>query len=117
MSAIQDLLRSAGRAAAVLAACLAAGCGDTIPRVDRGNPAFAGLDDEHLQSLARGRQEYIARCSGCHALHAPASGDAAYWRRWVTAMAERSRIEVDAENRILDYLLTAGKPQRFDRTP
>ena len=83
------------------------GCESAIPVVDASTPGFSGLRSEDLTDLDRGRRDYIAKCSGCHALVRPAEGDPAYWSRWVTAMAARSKLSADEKERIENYLVTA----------
>ena len=88
---------------------LVAGCATTIPMINRNEPRFAGLSETELEELDRGRIEYIAKCSGCHQLYRPRSGDSSYWNEWVDDMEKRSHLDPDEKRRIKAYLLIQRK--------
>jgi mono/diheme cytochrome c family protein len=91
------------------AALALAACDSPIPRIDPASPLVADRPAEELARLSRGRDEYIAKCSGCHRLYGPAEGDYAYWQRWTDDMAERSKLSREEEERILAYLHVASR--------
>lgn len=102
------------RQSLVLAACLATlGCESAVPRIDPRAPIFSHKSPEEIAELDVGRAEYIAKCSGCHTLYRPSRGDAAYWDRWVEAMAGHSRLTPEESGRIKGYLLAACRLDRL----
>jgi hypothetical protein len=105
--------RAGAAAAAVLAAVAIWGCRSIVPRIDPAEPAFSGRSPDELRDLDLGRSGYIAKCSGCHALYAPARGDAAYWESWLGAMASRSKLTPRDRQLIQGYLFAvcSGHPR------
>ena len=61
-----------------------------------------------LESLEAGRQAYVARCSGCHALHLPEERPPEVWPKMVAQMERDQGVRVRPEERelILRYLMT-----------
>jgi len=114
--------RITGSAAALTAAVFAVaaalwGCRSMIPRIDPAEPAFHGRSVEELRELDLGRSDYLAKCSGCHALYAPARGDRSYWDHWVGAMAERSKL-TDSDRRLIEgYLFAVCRGTGFEASP
>lgn len=86
------------------------GCESAISRIDPASPRFATLASEEIAALRRGREEYIAKCSGCHSLYRPARGGHGYWEKWVEAMAKRSRLSAPERERITGYLVALSGP-------
>ena len=93
----------------VLVVLALAACDSPIPRIDPESPLVADRPADELARLSRGRDEYIAKCSGCHRLYTPAEGDYEYWRQWTSDMAERSKLTSEEEARILAYLHVASR--------
>src|SRR5262249_27444282 len=100
----------------LLAAAIASsgGCSPAIPMVDPEAPAFRSQPLTELARLARGREEYIAKCSGCHSLYRPSRGTSVNWSSWVSAMADRSKVCSEERERILAYLSAACCPSDAD---
>ena len=63
----------------------------------------AGISVDVLQ---RGRDAYVAKCSGCHALFAPGAHDDATWAAQVNEMTEEANLSRDVADDILAYLQT-----------
>jgi len=71
--------------------------------------ARARWPDATAASLERGRDLYVARCSGCHPLHPPGSQPAARWATVLDQMAPRAKLTGDERELVLRYLTaTAG---------
>ena len=87
------------------------GCQSAIPRVPVKEPPFTTMPRQKVADLSRGRTEYIAKCSGCHQLYRPGTGDEAYWNRWVDSMAERSHLSRKEKGRIKSYLFEFSDPK------
>ncbi|MEK7474648.1 MAG: hypothetical protein AAB152_03340 [Candidatus Coatesbacteria bacterium] len=89
-----------------------AACAGSIPRpaADQAVRAAGRSPGVTLESLSRGRALYVAKCSGCHALEAPAAHPEAFWAEHVPAMADRARLSGDEPALILRYL-EAVRPQ------
>ena len=51
--------------------------------------------DTSLDQLSRGRERYVARCAGCHALKDPGSGAKQSWRAEVQQMREKFGVVLD----------------------
>ena len=86
------------------------GCESPIPRIDPHLPAFSDLDEARLAELRQGRAEYVAKCSGCHALYAPARGTPEYWEHWTAEMVTEADLSQAESSRILAYLLAVCDP-------
>jgi cytochrome c5 len=98
------------RLAALLALLLAASCGSAIPHPTDAHLARARSrwPDTTRASLERGRELYVARCSGCHPLHAPSSHSSAIWAAMVDQMAPRARLKGSERELVLRYLTAAS---------
>jgi cytochrome c5 len=91
---------------------LAAACGGgAVPRPTDAHLARARerWPDTTRASLERGRELYVARCSGCHPLHPPDSQPAARWAQLVDEMAPRARLKPDERELVLRYLTAASR--------
>jgi hypothetical protein len=88
-----------------------AGCAPAIPRIDPSAHPFSELSPSEVAELRRGRSEYVAKCSGCHVLYHPSSGNPTYWKLWVREMAECSKLAPDEQSRIENYLLEVCSPE------
>jgi hypothetical protein len=75
---------------------------------------MAGGDEDRLSSLRSGRDLYIAKCSGCHALIPVDQYDDARWTAEVDEMLKLKKVRLTGEDRsrILAYLTTANKVPR-----
>jgi cytochrome c5 len=96
---------------AVLLTAAGLGCGaSAIPRptdshVSRVQAEWPGTT---RQSLERGRDLYVARCSGCHSLFAPAAYPAARWRELLGKMGPRARLSREERELVLHYLIAVS---------
>ena len=94
----------------VLVLTLAAlgGCVVYLPEPDM---MMAGGDDARLSDLKAGRELYINKCSGCHALIPVDKYDDARWASEVDEMFKAKKVRMSAEDRdcLLRYLTTANK--------
>jgi hypothetical protein len=75
---------------------------------------MAGGDEVRLSDLRAGRQLYINKCSGCHALIPVDKFDDAKWTAEVEEMVRLKKVKLSVEdrNQILLYLTTANdRPQ------
>jgi mono/diheme cytochrome c family protein len=99
----------AGSVVALLLGLL--GCGGGIPRPDPAqlDRARARWPTMSTGELEEGYRLYVARCSGCHALHRPEEQDAAGWERILPRMAPRARLSADETERIRRYLASAAR--------
>ena len=59
-------------------------------------------------SLARGREVFIARCAGCHALPDVQARDESEWERILPRMARKSRLTGEEAAAVRAYVLAAG---------
>lgn len=93
--------------ALTLSAC-AGGGGVPHPtpvQVSRAQTRWPGATRE---SLERGRDLYVARCSGCHPLHRPAEFPASRWPALLAKMAPRARLTPAERDLVLAYLSTVS---------
>ena len=86
------------------------GCATAIPHITTTTPGFTSCSQSTLETLAIGRREYIAKCSGCHSLYRPSQGDGGYWTSWMAKMSKRSRLSELEQERIRAYLVAAAGP-------
>jgi len=95
------------KATLVLALAALAGCAINIPEPDR---MMAGNDDARLTDLKSGRDLYINKCSGCHALHPVDKFDDARWTAEVEEMFRLGKVKMskDQRDQLLRYLTTAN---------
>lgn len=56
--------------------------------------------------LAAGRASYVARCSGCHALHLPSEKSPDEWPRALDEMAQDAKLTPQDRELIERYLVT-----------
>ena len=96
-------------AAALLLAAVSCG-GGAVPRPTEAHLARAQArwPDTTRASLERGRELYVARCSGCHPLHRPDTLPAARWATLVDQMAPRARLSDSERDLVLRYLTAAS---------
>jgi hypothetical protein len=95
----------------LLALAALAGCAVYLPEPDA---MMAGGDEVRLSDLRAGRQLYINKCSGCHALIPVDKFDDAKWTAEVEEMVRLKKVKLSVEdrNQILLYLTTANdRPQ------
>jgi len=99
------------RLTGVLALGLLAGCAIHLPEPDM---LMAGGDEARLSDLRGGRQLYINKCSGCHALIDVDKYDDARWTAEVDEMLKLKKVRLTADDRsqILRYLTTANHVAR-----
>jgi hypothetical protein len=91
----------------VLALAALAGCAVYVPEPDM---LMAGGDLVRLSELKSGRELYINKCSGCHAL---VPVDRFYDAKWVAEVdemfkAKKIKMSADDRDRLLRYLTTAN---------
>lgn len=93
-------------AAAVLLAGLL-GCALALPEP---TAQMAGGDEAVLSDLRTGRDLYVRKCSGCHALVAPEAHSDRTWASEVEEMMEQRRVKLSGEDRrrLLLYLTAAN---------
>ena len=91
----------------VLALAALAGCMANVPMPDA---LMADGDDARLSDLRAGRELYINKCSGCHALKSVDLYDDATWTSEVLEMVAKKKVRLnDADrNQLLRYLTTAN---------
>jgi hypothetical protein len=84
-----------------------AGCGAYLPVPDA---QMAGGDDARLADLRAGRELYINKCSGCHALKSVDLHDGATWTAEVQEMLAKKKVRLTETDRdqLLRYLATAS---------
>src|SRR5262245_30067229 len=94
------------RALLALAIAVLAGCAN-IPMPDA---LMADGDDSKLADLRGGRELYINKCSGCHALHSVDKYDDATWNSEVLEMVAKKKVRLSNADRdqLLRYLTTAN---------
>ena len=95
------------KAILVLALAALAGCAVYLPVPDM---MMAGGDDARLGDLRSGRELYINKCSGCHALIPVDKYDDARWVSEVDGMFKAKKVKMSNEDRerLLRYLTTAN---------
>lgn len=98
-------------AAAVALAVAAAACSSGIPRptdadVTRARQTWPQTTRADLE---RGRELYVAHCSGCHPLHAPREYPPDAWRGFVDEMAPRAMLRPDEADLVIRYLSAAAR--------
>src|SRR5262245_1950573 len=94
------------RALLVLAIAALAGCAN-VPMPDA---LMADGDDARLADLRGGRELYINKCSGCHALKSVDLYDDATWTSEVLEMVAKKKVRLTDADRtqLLRYLTTAN---------
>ncbi len=97
------------RAALALLVLAAAGCAVRIPEPTR---EMADGDETVLAELKAGRELYVNKCSGCHALHGVDRYDDARWTAQVDEMLRLKKVKLRGEERrlLLRYLTRANDP-------
>jgi mono/diheme cytochrome c family protein len=95
------------RATLALALAALTGCMANIPVPDA---LMADGDDSRLADLRAGRELYINKCSGCHALISVDKYDDATWTSEVLEMVARKKVRMNDADRtqLLRYLTTAN---------
>ena len=101
---MSDPSRPPALVAAVLFTASVVGC------TDARFPAGIELATEPVTAaqLDTGRQLYLIRCSGCHALIPPKQISADRWPAEVARMAKRSVIDNAQQQTITDYLVAVA---------
>ena len=89
-------LAALASALSVLLACAA-----TLPMASERDAMLSGVP---LRDLHKGRERYVAKCSGCHRLYAPAEYNDEEWAVHVPAMRKKARLSDDDIEAILDYV-------------
>jgi len=91
----------------VLALAALAGCMANVPMPDA---LMADGDDSKLTDLRAGRELYINKCSGCHALLSVDKYDDATWTSEVLEMVAKKKVRLNDADRVqlLRYLTTAN---------
>jgi hypothetical protein len=96
----------------VAALLLAVSCGGgAVPHPTEAHLARARArwPDVTAASLERGRELYVARCSGCHPLHPPGTQPAARWATVLDQMAPRAKLSADERELVLRYLTATSR--------
>jgi hypothetical protein len=95
------------KAILVLALGALGGCAVYVPEPDM---MMAGGDDARLRDLKAGRELYINKCSGCHALVPVDKFDGARWASEVDEMFKAKKVKMSDRDRdqLLRYLSTAN---------
>ena len=95
------------KASLALALAALAGCAVYLPVPDM---MMAGGDDARLGELKSGRELYINKCSGCHALKSVDLYDDATWTSEVLEMVAKKKVRLTDADRtqLLRYLTTAN---------
>ena len=103
--------RPLGPPALLLLSALAGACGSAPPLPGPGDVARAQSrwPDASPDQLTAGRDLYIARCAGCHTLHAPSAFPPVAWPRLVLAMAPRAALAADGADLVRRYLVTMSE--------
>jgi len=102
------------RKLAAVALLLLAGCAGQLPPPTDADAlrASARYPGTTVAALAHGRQMYIERCSGCHALVRPHQKGPDEWPKLVAEMTDRAKLSDDVAQEILRYLVTASSAPR-----
>jgi cytochrome c5 len=74
-----------------------------VADVQRAQSIYPGVE---LGTLELGRQTYVARCSGCHALHAPSKLPPDQWAKRIHEMGKDAKLRPGEEQLIAQYLIT-----------
>jgi cytochrome c5 len=99
------------RIAAVVLLAAVACVGGAVPHPTEAHLARARArwPDATAASLERGRELYVARCSGCHPLHPPGTQPAARWAQVLDKMAPRAKLSGTERELVLRYLTATSK--------
>ena len=86
-------------------------CAGTVPLSGRAHVQWAEKkwNGTSLGDLAKGRQLYITRCSGCHSLSAPDRYSEREWKDILTRMAPKAKVGHEDEELIMKYLVTQSQ--------
>jgi hypothetical protein len=87
-----------------------AGCAGQLPLPVAADAARASVrwPGTTVANLQRGRELYVNRCSGCHALYRPQTFPADKWRGIVVEMTDRSKLAPDDAETVIRYLTAAA---------
>lgn len=98
--------RLAWTAALIAGAALAGACSGGIPHADPAAVTRARVRWPEITTaeLELGRDRYVARCSGCHALHRPSEQSPRAWKELVEKMAPRAKLSGEDRELIRRYL-------------
>lgn len=101
-----------GRIVWAAALVLGLACGaSVIPVVTEADLHRAPIGST-VESLNRGRELYLRKCSGCHRLHAPSERGPGEWPEVVKAMEAKIPLDATEKKLIIDYLVTAASAGR-----
>ncbi len=64
----------------------------------------AGISNEDLNKMLKGRAAYINKCGNCHALILPDKHSAGEWKIWVEKMALKADLTTREQEEILKYV-------------
>ena len=92
----------------VLLSCSGAIPQPTFMQVERASQRWPGTDSE---TLAHGRQLYVAKCSGCHSVKVPSVYSEFQWDTLMRTMGTSAKLTKDEYEHILHYVLTMSKEQ------
>jgi cytochrome c5 len=106
-------MRRAAVIVTILVVAIAAACGGAIPhatpaQVERARTRWP---DASAAALERGRELYVARCSGCHSLVEPSKHHAAFWTARVSEMAPRAKLTPEEVHLVTHYLVTVSETE------
>ena len=95
---------------AILALVLSALAGCAAAFIPVPDAMMAGNDDSRLGDLRQGRDLYINKCSGCHALFSVDQYEDAKWISEVEEMTRLKKVRLNPADRdqLLLYLTTAN---------
>ena len=101
-------------AAAALLATVAGGCASQLPVATDalGEAAARRFPGADRASLARGRELYIHRCAGCHALYVPSYFSGTRWNDAVSEMGSRTKMSDEEKELVIRYLTVASESGR-----
>jgi hypothetical protein len=90
------------------------GCVSAVPYPTEREAATARRTDPSVTvaSLARGRERYVTKCSGCHSLYSPRDKTTDEWPQVLDEMLVKSKSDGDDRRAIEQYVLAvAGTPE------
>ena len=102
-----------------LAAGALAGCAGQIPHASLAQTELAARQwpDVTTQSLERGREIYIQKCSGCHLLRIPSRYTSRQWPKVLDTMAARAKLTRAQKHAVFEYVMSVSKQDSGDSSP
>lgn len=90
---------------------LAVGCAGGIARPTDADALWAAGEwpGTTRAALEDGRELYVRKCGGCHALYEPARFPEAHWRERIDEMSARARLAPEQRDHILRYLVSVSR--------